>query len=151
MERAVVRDRARGFRPCDQLGEGGMWPAVVPQQPPTRLSQPASRKRREDALEDLRPLGVAAVLVGQAGVGHAGDAGAADLGERAHVVGHELGAGGAVEADVEEVGVEQRDGERLGVLAAEHGAGGLDGGRDGDRELPAGLREGLLDADQRRP
>ncbi len=125
-----------------------MWPELVPQQPPTRLSQPASRKRPEDALEDVRPLGVAAVLVGQAGVGDAGDPRAADLGEGADVVGHQVGAGGAVEAHIEKVGVEQGDGERLGVLAAEHGAGGLDGRRDGDRELPPGLGEGLLDADQ---
>ena len=61
----------------------------------------------EHAREDLRPLGVAPVLVRQAGVGHAGDAGAAELGEGAHVVGHQLRAGGAVEADVEQVGVER--------------------------------------------
>src|SRR6185369_2766839 len=104
----------------------------------------------EGADEDVRSFGVFAVLVRQAGVRHAGDAGAADLGKGADVIGHQLRAGGAVEADVEQVGVEERDGERFGVLAAEHGAGGLDGGGDGDGDLPAGVGEGAVDADQGR-
>ncbi len=102
----------------------------------------------EDALEDLRPFRVLPLLVGQAGVGNAGHPRAADLGERAHVVRHQVRTGGAVEAHVQEVGVEQRHRERLGVLPAEHRAGGLDGGRDRDRDLPARLGERPLDADQ---
>jgi hypothetical protein len=66
------------------------------------------------------------------------------------VVGHQVRAGGAVQADVEQVGVGERDGERLGVLAGEHGAGGLDGRRDRHRQPPAGGVEGALDAEQRR-
>jgi hypothetical protein len=154
----------------DRLEAGDQRAVVVrqgPRRPPRRqLGQRRDVRRRgaaaaadqvepagveeaaEDAPEVLGALGVAAVLVGQPGVGHAGDAGAGELGQRAQVVGHALGAGGAVEPQVEEVGVEQRHGERLGVLAGEHGAGGLDGRRHGDRQPPAGGGEGGLDAEQ---
>ena len=39
----------------------------------------------------------------------------------------------------------QRDRQRLGVLAGEHRAGGLDGHRNRHRQPPAGLGEGALD------
>jgi hypothetical protein len=107
-------------------------------------------KRREDLAEMLGRLAVLPVLVGQAGVGDAGDARAADLRQRAHVVAHELGTGGAVQTDVEQVGVEQRDGERLGILAGEHRARRLDGHRDRDRHAPAGGRKSVVDAEQAR-
>ena len=107
-QRRWLRDAPRGAGPRPARPGRVTWAGVVPQQPPTRLSQPASSEaRRRRGAKTSGPLGVAAVLVGQAGVGHAGHAGAADLGERAHVVGHQVRAGGAVEPHVEQVGVER--------------------------------------------
>ena len=51
---------------------------------------------------------VLAVLVREAGVGDAGDPRAAELGEGAHMVGHQVGAGRTVQADVEEVARQNR-------------------------------------------
>ncbi len=143
----VVRHRPRrppGDQLCQRLDvrRGGTAAAADQVEPP--LVEEAA----EDLAEDLRPLEVAPLLVGQAGVGHAGDAGAADLRQGAQVIGHQRRAGGAVEPDVEQIGVQQRDGERFGVLAREHRAGRFDGRRDGDGQAPAGLGEGRLDADQ---
>ena len=76
-----------------------MCSGVVPQQPPTMLSQPSSHEALELRGEHLRRLVVAAVLVGQAGVRDAGDREARQRRERAQVIGHELGTGRAVEAD----------------------------------------------------
>ncbi len=51
-----------------------MWAGVVPQQPPTRLSQPWSTKFSSWAASESGVSQILAVLVGQAGVGIAGDA-----------------------------------------------------------------------------
>ena len=44
------------------------------------------------------------------------------FGERADVVGHEIGTGGAVQSDGEQVGVRHRSVERVDGLAGEHRA-----------------------------
>ena len=148
-DQAAVMVRQPPRRPArHQLGEGGDVgrggaAAAAHQVEPAGVEEAA-----EDAAELLRPLAVAPLLVGQAGVGHAGDAGAGEAGEGAQVVGHQVGPGGAVEAEVEQVGVEQRHRQRFGVLAAEHGAGGLDGRRHRHRQAPAGVLEGGVEAEQ---
>ena len=72
--------------------------------------------------------------IGKASVGIAGEAGGCEFMKRADVIGHELGTGGAVEADREEFGVGDGGVEGVGCLAAEHGAGSFDsaGDHDGD-------------------
>ena len=111
-----------------------MWAGVVPQQPPTRFTQPSSTKR---CILSARLSGVSlvlAALVGQARVRiHAHEA-RGDRRERAQVVGHELGAGGAVEPDREEIEVLERDVERLDALAGQHGAHRLDGAAHHQRQ-----------------
>jgi hypothetical protein len=102
----------------------------------------------ENAREVFRRLAVTAVFVGQAGVGDTGHTRPCQLGERAHVVAHQLRAGRAVEPDVEQVVVGERDDERLGVLASEHRPGELDGHRDGHRDAPSELGESVFDAEQ---
>ena len=144
---AVVRDRPR-LPALDQLHQGHHVGRARAAAAAHEVKPAGVEETGEDALEDVRPFGIAPLLVWQAGVGHAGHAGPADFGEGAHVVRHQVRAGRAVQTHVQEVGVEQGGGERLGVLAAEHGAGGLDGGRDGDRDLPTRLGKGPLDADQ---
>ena len=140
---AADRGRARGAPARAAAGRpparasARMWAGVVPQQPPTTLTQPSSTKRRILSARLSGRLLVVAVLVGQAGVRvHAHEA-RGDRRERAQVVGHELRAGGAVEPDREEVDVLERGIERLDVLAGEHRAHGLDGAADHDRELDA--------------
>jgi hypothetical protein len=60
---------------------------------------------------------------------------------------HQLRPSGAVEAEIEEIGVEQRYRQRLGVLAGQHRAGGLDGDRHRHWQTPPGLIERREDAD----
>ena len=59
------------------------------------------------------------------------------------MIGHELGTGGAVEADAEQIDVLERRDERVGGLAGEHRAHGLDRARDHDREFVAEFVEQL--------
>ena len=63
------------------------------------------------------------------------------------MVGHELGARGAVETDREEIEVLQRGVERVHALPGEHGAHGLDGAAHHERKLATGFRHGAPDAD----
>ena len=111
-----------------------MCAGVVPQQPPTRFSQPLSTKRSSCAATICGRFAVVAVLVGQPGVRIAGDARAASSQQRAEVVGHELGPGGAVEADREQVGVRDRGASASAVWPASMVPVGLDGARDHHRD-----------------
>ena len=76
-----------------------MCAGVVPQQPPTMFTQPSSRKRLQLEGQAGRRLAVLAALVGQAGVGIDAHERRGQRGQRAQVVGHELGTGRAVEPD----------------------------------------------------
>src|SRR6267378_553054 len=88
---------------------------------------------RELEGQALRRLAVLAALVGQPRVGIHARPARGDRGQRAQVVGHELGPGRTVEPDREEPEVLERDVERLDALTREHGAHGLDGRRDHQR------------------
>ena len=100
--------------------------------------------------EALRRLLVLAELVGQAGVRvHADEAGG-EARERAQVVGHELGTGGAVESDGEEIEVLHRRVQRVHALPRQHGPHGLDGAADHEGQVEARLADGLTDPDGRR-
>ena len=70
------------------------------------------------------------VFVGETGVGVAGNARGGELMEGADVIRHEIGAGGAVEADGEQIDVGEGGPKGVGGLAGEHGAGGFDGAGD---------------------
>src|SRR5256884_585249 len=63
------------------------------------------------------------------------------------VVGHDLGPGGAVQADREEVGVLEGDVECLHALARQHRARRLDRAADHQRPVHAGLAHGAADPD----
>ena len=72
--RCVGAGSARGVLPSTICAMARMWAGVVPQQPPTMLSQPWSTNFSSWRGERLGRLQVLAVLVGQPGVGIAGDA-----------------------------------------------------------------------------
>ena len=99
----------------------------------------------ENGGDHLRRLVVVAVLVGQARVGETGDGEAGDRGQRTHVIGHELGASGAVQPDPEEVAVGEGGVEGLHVLTAEDRPHRLNGGLDGDGEIDAGCLRRAVD------
>src|SRR5208282_453210 len=92
---------------------------------------------------------VAALFVGQAGVGEAGNARVGRFAERADVVGHEFRAGGAVEPNGEQAGMGHGNPEGVGGLPGEHGAGGLDGAGDHEGNVAGEFAAGTLDAEQR--
>ena len=98
----------------------------------------------------LGRLVVAPLLVRQPGVREAGHREARDLRQRAQVVGHEVRAGGAVEADGEKIALGDRDVHRLDRLSGEHRAHGLDRHRQHDRDDAPGGRTALRDAEERR-
>ena len=102
----------------------------------------------EDAPEILRRFHVDALLVRQSRVGHAADPGASQVRQGSQRVGHELRARGAVEAQVQQIGVQEGDRQGLGVLPRQHGAGGLDGHRHRHGQAPSGLTKGLFDSQQ---
>ena len=104
---------------------------------------------RDLARELARGLVVVPVLVGQARVRVADRERARERGERAQVVGHEVGAGGAVHPESEQIEMRDRVGERGDVLAAEHGAHALDRDRQDHRDRAPGAAKRLADAEQR--
>src|SRR4051812_30149343 len=114
---------------------------------PAVLAEALQRPR-----EHLRRLEIAAVLVGKAGIRDAGDARTQNPRERADVIGHELRTGGAVEAEVQEVEVLERDRQRLDGLAREHRPHRLDRPANGDGKLLLARQRSLhaLDPEQRR-
>jgi len=89
-------------------------------------------------------------LVGKASVGDTGHRAAGRRRKRTDVIGHELGASGAVEPHVERRDVLQRSVEGLGSLAGKHHPLHLDGTREGDGNRDAALAGGQFDADEAR-
>ena len=126
-----------------------MCSAVVPQQPPTMLI-PSSRDEALEPAGELvgaqRVVRVAAAQLGQAGVGQAGDQAAPGLREMADVLGHLLGAGGAVEAHHRHAQRVDDGGGGGDVGADQHGAGGLDRDLHHERQLAAAADEGVAAA-----
>src|SRR6266404_6761124 len=94
-------------------------------------------------------LEVLAFLVGQPGVGIAGDEFAGELAQRANVVGHEFGAGGAIHAESERLGEAQRGPHGFDGLAGEHGAHGFDRDGNDERDLLADFVSKALNGEQR--
>ena len=94
----------------------------------------------------LRRLVVPAVLVGHPGVGHRGDREPGDGGQRAHVVGHKLGASGAVDPDPQQVPVGQRDVQRLHVLPGQQRPHGFHGALHRNRDFEPQFGKGAVDA-----
>ena len=86
-----------------------------------------------------------AFLIRQTGVGNTGDPGASQLGECPQGYAHQLRTCRAVEAQVQQIGVQQGDSESLGILPRQHGSGRLDGHRDGHRHSPTRLSERPFD------
>ena len=103
----------------------------------------------DEALELLgegrRSFLIASLLVRQAGVRIAGDEAVRQRLQRADVVGHELGAGGAVQAQRKHVDVIERGPQRLDVLPGEHRAHGLDGHGDHHRNRLAEFAAQIVD------
>ena len=93
--------------------------------------------------------GLVVLDAGQPGVGLAEDRQRRVLGEIAQVLVHELGAGGAVDAERVDAQRHERRHGRADLGADQHLAGRLDGDRDEDRDLAAGLGAGVLRAEDR--
>ena len=90
---------------------------------------------------------VTAFFIRQTGVGHAADMGPCDIREGADMIGHEAGAGGAVEADGEQVNVFEGCVERLDALPGQHCAHGFDGAADHNGQVRAKFFLRLLESD----
>ena len=140
--------QAPGFLPRGCFGQqpdvvGHRAAAPAYQVHPALLDEPA------DGLGHLlRRLVVAPIFVGKAGVGHAGDGEPGKLGQGANVVGHKVGARGAVEAYPKQVPVGQGRVEGLGILPGQQGAHGFDGALHGDWNIHAQLLQRPVDAIQ---
>ena len=140
MPETTARRRLEAPRGALALGhprQRAMCAGVVPQHPPTRLTQPASTKR-----SSLR-ASVSGVSLywpsssGRPALGTQATAKRRQLAKRAQVVGHELGAGRAVEAHRRAGRVRERRRKRLDVLPGQHRAHRLDRAGDRDRHAPA--------------
>ncbi len=140
----------RGLRPAAAAASARMWAGVVPQQPPDDVDPALVHEPRQLSRDRLRRLRVLPVDVGQPRVRVAGRQRLGDSRQRADVVGHELGARRAVEADGEKRRVHHRGVQGFDTLPGEHRAHRLDRDRDHHGRAPADLGEGLLDADQPR-
>ena len=149
--RARSRARARGSTPLAASAIAAMCSAVVPQQPPTMLTQPARSANSPRIAGHL--LGRLVVLtegVGQAGVGVGGDEAVGDPRQLGDVGTQLLGAERAVEPDRERLDVAHRVPERLGDLARQGAAAGVgDGAGDDDRPAAAVLLEQRLEREDR--
>ena len=88
------------------------------------------------------------LFVGQTRIRHACDKKFRDAGQSAQMIGHEVGAGRAVEAHPEQIAMRERGVERLDVLPAEESAHCLDRSRHRDGRRDAELRDRGLDGDQ---
>ena len=119
--------------------------AAANQVHPPGINEPAQRLRH-----GLRRFVILAVLVWHSGVGDTGHREAGNGCEGTDVVGHKCGAGGAVDADPQQVAVSQRHVEGLHVLAGQQGSHGLDGALHGYRNLAFQLSEGAVYAFQSR-
>lgn len=104
--------------------------------------------------EELREVGRGQVIMrmppdvlGDAGVGHDEDRFGTHGGERAHMLRHFHGAGGASHADHIDVVGFQRHQRRPDLRAEQHGSHGLNGDRDDDGDAAFGggkIREGAV-------
>ena len=92
---------------------------------------------RELAGQRFGRLQVLVVFVGQAGVGVTGDARRRHVRQGADVIRHQVGAGGAVESDGEQIGVGYGGVEGVDGLAGEHRSPALDGAGDHDGDALA--------------
>src|SRR5262245_24861197 len=101
----------RGGLPSTARTMAAMCSGVVPQQPPTMLTSPASANSASSR-HVIRALVVAAELVGQAGIGIGAHEGVGDAGDLGDVGAHLLGAERAVEPDRDRRGVTHRMPER---------------------------------------
>ncbi len=134
----------------DELGQSlhvlGRRTATAPYQvQPTRIE-----KATEDRTKVLGALLIETVLVRQSRVGHARDARRRKLREGAQMIAHQLGTGGTVETEIEQIPMQQRHRQRLGILASQHRAHRLDGHRDRHGQVEPDLLEGVIDPDQSR-
>ncbi len=128
-----------------------MWAGVVPQQPPTRLSQAVLGEAREHPRHRRRGVVVGAELVGQAGVRVAHDPARVQPRQLGDVGPHLLGAERAVDADREQVVVGDRGVDRLDVLARQRAARAIRDRHRRDHGHPPGAAvEQLGDRVQRR-
>ena len=100
---------------ADMLGRG---PAASADQVDPSLLDEALDFRGQH----LRRFVVMPLLVGQSRVGHAGDREAADFRQRAQMIGHEIGAGGAVQPHPQQIAMRERGVKRLDILAGQQRA-----------------------------
>ena len=114
---------------------------------PAVLAETPKRPRQH-----LGRLEVLAALVGKAGIRHARHARARELRQGADVVRHELRTRRAVEPEVEEIDVLERDRERVDRLTRQHGPHRLDGAAHRDGQALLGREPALetIDPDQAR-
>ena len=87
--------------------------------------------------ERLGRFAVGAVFARQPGVRIAGNTRRGDFAERANVIGHEFGPGGAIQADRKQILPRDRGPERVGRLSGEHRAHGLDRAGNHHRNIDA--------------
>ena len=124
---------------------------VVPQQPPTMLSQPLRANSPSVAAVSVAVAEEAAEAVGHAGVRVATDVRLGDRRQGLDLAPHDVDADGAVEADAQGVEVRDRVVERLDRLPRE-GPQALLEDRPGDhhRDAAARVLEVLVDGEQAR-
>ncbi len=102
----------------------------------------------ELAREHLGRFIVTSFFVGKSGVRHACDRKTRDSGQRAQMVGHEVGTGCAIEAHPQKVAMRDRGIERLDILAREQRAHRFDRARNGDRGRDPGFFDRAFDSNQ---
>ena len=141
----------RGATPATAAANAATCSGVVPQQPPSTLTQPSSTNSRSTATISDGPLVVAAEGVREAGVRVDDRERRREAGEFLDVRAQLLGSQRAVEADREQVGVGDRGPERLERLPGERAPRSV-GDRAGDHERHAAAdrRHRGLARDERR-
>ena len=122
-----IANPADVFGPGAAAAAGHIQPAVV-------------GKPRQRAGQHRRRFVVVAVLIGQAGVGNAGNAEAGQALQRPQMVGHKLRPGGAVETHPQQLAMRQRGVQRLGILAGQQRPHRLNGALHRHRNGAAQLR-----------
>ena len=128
----------RGALPATARAMARMWSGVVPQQPPTMLTRPASANSAEQPGHEFRALVVAAELVRQAGIGIGADQRVGDARDLGDMGAHFLGAERAVEPDRERRGMAHRIPERRRRLAGQQASRAIgDGAGDHHRHAHA--------------
>src|SRR5580704_2773207 len=111
--------------------------------------QPATVREALELLgERSWSLGVAAFFVGKPGIGIAGDAAVGERLQRANVVSHEFGAGGAIEAQRNQIGVVEGRPKGFDILPGEHSAHRFDGDGNHQRNWLANLVAQVLNGEE---